>query len=97
MENIDEQVIRLSKTVKIIGIIDIAVFSVITLIAFITGNGFASIAFMAFVLLGVILLLAYKKQMLIIKDNEIEFNYLFKKTQHVRMRTDTLSSFDSVK
>ena len=84
MENIDEQVIRLSKTVKIIGIIDIAVFSVITLIAFITGNGFASIAFMAFVLLGVILLLAYKKQMLIIKDNEIEFNYLFKKTQHVR-------------
>ncbi len=80
----DEHVIRLSKVAKIIGIIDIAVFLVCTVLSFFAGSLLASIIFAAFVLLGVILILAYKKQMIIVKEDEIVFNYLMKKPQYIK-------------
>lgn len=80
----DEHVIRLSKVTKIIGIIDIIVFLVCTLYAFLEGSLFASIVFLAFVLLGVYLILAYKKQVIIIKEDEIVFNYFMKKPRHIK-------------
>lgn len=80
----DEHVIRLSKVTKIIGIIDIAVFLGFALISLFMGSWFAFIVFAAFVLLGVILILAYKKQKIIVKEDEIVFNYLVRKTQHIR-------------
>lgn len=76
-------IIRLSKLVKITGLISIILFSSVMIGLFITGNTGAAFCFLPFVLLGVALLLAYKKQTIVVNDNELVFNYLFKKTQYI--------------
>ncbi len=55
-----DNVIRLSKFVKNLGILTTAIFSLIVLITFITGNIGIGIWFIPFVILGVALIL-YKK------------------------------------
>lgn len=79
-----EHIVRLSKLTKIIGICTIGFFMVIVIAMLITGNYGAAICFAPFVVLGGVLLLAYKKQIIRVNENELVFSYLLKKTQHVR-------------
>ena len=81
-----DNVIRLSKFTKIIGVVTTTIFSLIVLGMFITGNIGAAVCFMPFVVLGVALILAYKKQIIIVKEDELVFSYLIKKTQHVKYK-----------
>lgn len=81
-----DNVIRLSKFTKTIGIITASVFSLIVLAMLITGNIGAAICFAPFVVLGVALILAYKKQTIVINEEELEFNYLTRKTQHIKYK-----------
>lgn len=43
-----------------------------------------AICFMPFVFLGIALILAYKKQIIVVNEDEIVFSYLVKKTQHIK-------------
>lgn len=79
-----DNVVRLSKLVKNIGLVTTAVFGVIVIATFITGHIGAGICFMPFVILGIVLILAYKKQLIVVNEDEIVFSYLIKKEQHVK-------------
>ena len=57
-----DNVIRLSKFVKNLGIVTTVLFLIIVLVTFVTGNMGVAICFMPFVFLGIALILAYKKQ-----------------------------------
>lgn len=81
-----ENVIRLSKLTKIIGIITAGLFSLIVLVMLITGNVGAAICFIPFVVLGVALILAYKKQTIIVNEDGLIFNYLIKEMQHIKYK-----------
>ena len=81
-----DNVIRLSKLTKILGIITAGLFSLIVLAMLITGNIGVAICFSPFVVLGVALILAYKKQTIIINKDGLIFNYLVKKTQHIKYK-----------
>ena len=81
-----DNVIRLSKLTKILGIITAGLFSLIVLAMLITGNIGAAICFTPFVVLGVALILAYKKQTIIVNEDELGFNYLIKETQHIKYK-----------
>lgn len=81
-----DNVIRLNKFVKNLGIVTTVIFSLVVLIMFITGNIGAGICFIPFVFLGVALILGYEKQTIIVKEDEIVFNYLIKKTLHVKYK-----------
>ena len=81
-----DNVIRLNKLTKIIGLITTTIFSVIVLAMLITGNIGAAICFAPFVVLGIILILAYKKQTIVVEKDELVFNYLIKKTQRVKYK-----------
>ena len=80
MEN---EVIRLSKFTKVLGIVTVVIFMIPTTFLLFTGNMVGALCFFPFVLLGVALLLAYRKQIIILGDREITFHYLWKKTQHI--------------
>lgn len=79
-------VIRLSKLTKIIGVVTTALFSLIVLAMLLTGNVGAAICFMPFVILGVALILAYKKQIIVVNEDGLVFSYLIKKTQYVKYK-----------
>lgn len=79
----DKNVIRLSKSVKIIGTTGIVIFIIIFALYF-TENFLASLLCIPVILLGAVLLLAYKEETIILKDDELVFNYLVKKTQHIK-------------
>lgn len=81
-----DNVIRLSKLTKIIGLITTIIFSVIVVAMLITGNIGAAICFAPFVILGMALILAYKKQTIVVEKDELVFNYLIKKTQRVKYK-----------
>ena len=81
-----DNVIRLSKLTKILGIITAGLFSLIVLAMLITGNIGAAICFTPFVILGVAMILAYKKQTIIVNEDELVFNYLIKETQHIKYK-----------
>lgn len=81
-----DNIIRLSKFTKNLGIVTTVLFSLIVLITFITGNIGASICFVPFVILGIALILAYKKQIIIVNEDELIFSYLVKKTQHIKYK-----------
>lgn len=57
-----DNVIRLSKFVKNLGIVTTVLFLIIVLVTFVTGNMGVAICFMPFVFLGIALILAYKKR-----------------------------------
>ena len=79
-----DNVIRLSKFVKNLGIVTTVLFLIIVLVTFVTGNMGVAICFMPFVFLGIALILAYKKQIIVVNEDEIVFSYLVKKTQHIK-------------
>lgn len=79
-----DNVIRLSKFVKNLGIVTTVLFLIIVLVTFVTGNMGGAICFMPFVFLGIALILAYKKQIIVVNEDEIVFSYLVKKTQHIK-------------
>ena len=79
-----DNIIRLSKLVKNLGIVTMVLFLIIVLVTFVTGNMGAAICFMPFVFLGIALILAYKKQIIVVNEDEIVFSYLVKKTQHIK-------------
>ena len=78
-----DHVIRLSKLTKTLGVITAGLFSVIVCAMLVTGNVGAAICFAPFVALGVVLILAYKKQTIVVSEEELVFNYLMKETQHI--------------
>ena len=80
----DKNSIRISKIVKIIGMIDIMIFSLTALFFSLTDNSLAAIFFIPFIALGIVLLLAYKRQRIIIEDDKLTFYYLIKKKQQIR-------------
>lgn len=79
----DKKIIRTSKAVKIIGVIDTFIFSLVVLILIMTGNIFGAVCFMPFVVLGILLILAYKRQRIIIEEDKLTFYYLIKKEQEI--------------
>lgn len=79
----DKKIIRTSKAVKIIGVIDTVIFSLVVLILIMTGNIFGAVCFMPFVVLGILLILAYKRQRIIIEEDKLTFYYLIKKEQQI--------------
>ena len=79
-----DNVIRLSKFVKNLGIVTTVLFLIIVLVTFVTGNMGVAICFMPFVFLGIALILAYKKQIIVVNEDEIVFSYLVKKTHHIK-------------
>ena len=79
----DKKIIRTSKAVKIIGVIDTVIFSLVVLILIMTGNIFGAVCFMPFVVLGILLILAYKRQRVIIEEDKLTFYYLIKKEQQI--------------
>lgn len=81
-----DNIIRLSKFTKNLGIVTTVLFSLIVLITFITGNIGASICFVPFVILGIALILAYKKRIIVVNGEELIFGYLIKKTQHIKYK-----------
>ena len=66
-----DNVIRLSKFVKNLGIVTTVLFLIIVLVTFVTGNMGVAICFMPFVFLGIALILAYKKQIIVVNEDEI--------------------------
>lgn len=81
-----DNVVRLSKLTKFAGIFTIVLFSLIAIGMFITGNIGEGFCFMPFVFVGIALLLSYKKQTIVVNDNELVFNYVFKKSQYVNYK-----------
>lgn len=79
----EDKVIRLSKFTKVLGIITVVIFMIPTTFLLFTGNIIAALCFFPFVLLGAALLLAYRKQIIILDDQELTFHYLLKNTQHI--------------
>lgn len=75
----EKQVIGCSKFVKILGMITTAVFGLLSAVTFISGYYIAAFCFLPFVFLGGALLLACKKQTIVIDKNTLIFNYVFKK------------------
>ena len=79
-----KQVIGCSRFVKILGIITTVMFGLISLVTLISGYYIAAFCFLPFVFLGGALLVACKKQTIIIDDNALTFNYVLKHSIEVR-------------
>ena len=80
----EKKVIRSGIFVKVIGIITTAIFSLVSLFLAITGNIMASICFLPFVALGILLLLAYKKERILVEEDRLIFFHLFKQPKQVK-------------
>ena len=80
----EKQVIGCSKFVKILGMITTVVFGLLSLVTLISGYYIAALCFLPFVFLGGALLLACKKQTIVIDKNTLTFNYVLKKSIEVR-------------
>ena len=80
----EKQVIGCSKFVKILGVITTMVFGLLCLVTLISGYYIAALCFLPFVFLGGTLLLACKKQTIVINKNTLTFNYVLKKSIEVR-------------
>ena len=80
----EKQVIGCSKFVKILGVITTVVFGLLCLVTFISGYYIAALCFLPFVFLGGTLLLACKKQTIVMNKNTLTFNYVLKKSIEVR-------------
>lgn len=79
-----ESLIKPRKIAKIIGLVTTAFFLVIVVGLFLAGERGAAICFGPFVLLGVALLVAYKRQYVLIKEKELVIGYVFRETRCVR-------------
>ena len=80
----EKKVIRSGIFVKVIGIITTAIFSLVSFFLAITGNIMASICLLPFAALGILLLLAYKKERILVEEDRLTFFHLFKQPKQVK-------------
>ena len=76
----ETNVVRNAKFVKVIGIITTTLFLSVSVFLILTGNLLASLFFLPFAALGIILILAYKKEKILLEKEKIgqeEFEALF--------------------
>lgn len=83
MEN---KVIRNKRYVRTLGIVTIVLFLAVSIFFGITEGVGAGLCFLPFVVLGLILLLAYGREKIIIGGDTLTSYYLFKKTQVINYR-----------
>ena len=79
-----DALIKPRRIAKIIGLVTTGFFLVIALGLFWAGEHVAAACFLPFVLLGVALLVAYKRQYVLIKEQALVIGYVLKETQQVR-------------
>lgn len=82
----ERKIIRNNKYVKIIGIITTVGFSMMSIFFGIVAGMIASICFLPFVALGVILLIGYEREKIIIEEDTLTFGYPLKKTRVIKYR-----------
>ena len=82
----ETNVVRNAKFVKVIGIITTVLFLSVSVFLILTGNLLASLFFLPFAALGIILILAYKKEKILLEKESLTICRLFGKTQQVDYR-----------
>ena len=82
----ETNVVRNAKFVKVIGIITTVLFLSVSVFLILTGNLLASLFFLPFAALGIILILAYKKEKILLEKESLTICRLFEKTQQVDYR-----------
>lgn len=80
----ERKIIRNKKYVKIIGIITTVGFSMMSIFFGIVAGMIASICFLPFVALGIILLIGYEREKIIIEKDTLTFCYSLKKTRVIK-------------
>ena len=78
--------VRNAKFVKVIGIITTVLFLSVSIFLILTGNLLASLFFLPFAALGIILILAYEKEKILLEKESLTICRLFGKTQQVDYR-----------
>lgn len=91
----ETNVVRNAKFVKVIGIITTVLFLSVSIFLILTGNLLASLFFLPFAALGIILILAYEKEKILLEKESLTICRLFGKTQQVELSGDSMSAFDS--
>ena len=82
----ETNVVRNAKFVKVIGVITTTLFLSVSVFLILTGNLLASLFFLPFAALGIILILAYKKEKILLEKESLTICRLFGKTQQVDYR-----------
>lgn len=82
----ETNVVRNAKFVKVIGIITTVFFLSVSIFLILTGNLLASFFFLPFTALGIILILAYEKEKILLEKEGLTICRLFGKTQQVDYR-----------
>lgn len=82
----ETNVVRNAKFVKVIGIITTTLFLSVSVFLILTGNLLASLFFLPFAALGIILILAYEKEKILLEKKSLTICRLFGKTQQVDYR-----------
>ena len=82
----ETNVVRNAKFVKVIGIITTVLFLSVSIFLILTGNLLASLFFLPFAALGIILILAYEKEKILLEKESLTICRLFGKTQQVDYR-----------
>ena len=73
----ETNVVRNAKFVKVIGIITTTLFLSVSVFLILTGNLLASLFFLPFAALGIILILAYKKEKILLEKESLTICRLF--------------------
>lgn len=82
----DEKIIKSKKIVKIIGIADIVFFSLMAIFLILADNFVASLFFVPFIMLGIVLIVAYKKQRIILEEDQLTLCHIIKKKQQIKYK-----------
>lgn len=80
----DEKIIKSKKIVKIIGIVDIIFFSLMSIFLVSLDNLVASLFFIPFIVLGIVLIVAYQKQRIILEEDQLTLCHIIKKKQQIK-------------
>lgn len=80
----EKNVIKNAKFVKIIGIITTISFLILSIFFGITAGMIASICFLPFVALGLILIIGYEREKIIVEENSLTFCYILKKSRNIK-------------
>lgn len=91
----ETNVVRNAKFVKVIGIITTVLFLSVSVFLILTGNLLASLFFLPFAALGIILILAYKKRKNPAGKGKPDHLPLVWKDTAGRLSGDSMSAFDS--
>ena len=80
----EKNVIKNAKFVKTIGIITTISFLILSIFFGITAGMIASICFLPFVALGLILIIGYEREKIIVEENSLTFCYILKKSRNIK-------------